>query len=371
MTSRRPGAPTLSGISSGWNSGPRDVGYTASDAGSGIAAAELYVDGEAVPTTSVEHSCLRLPGGDYSHPIPCATATGGQFALNTRELDGRPALGDRHRHRRRREPGSDHAGVPRRQHAARPAGGGDGRRAATAGGGATTSRSPGRTRAPTASLRLRAPTTGSASPPQGPTDGTFVAGADPTSISSLHVPGDGEWPVYVWLQDEAGNAAPPNEPVAHLRLDTSAPSLAFSERIRREQPGRAESRDRGRDERRRRRPASRSDGREAPTGAPSTPGSRAAPSSPPSPTTGSRGVPTSSRPPPGMRPATVRPPRRVRMAGRWCWPCRCGPRPGSARRSPATPALPAAQSASATAAAHSCADRCGQPRVRCRARDCS
>ena len=66
-----PGAPSLGGVSSGWNSGQKQLRYSASDAGSGIESATLTVDGSLHRTNN--HSCSRLPTGGYTQPVPCAT----------------------------------------------------------------------------------------------------------------------------------------------------------------------------------------------------------------------------------------------------------------------------------------------------------
>ena len=219
-----PGAPTISGVSTGWNRGRIPVAYTASDAGSGIEWAELRVDGEPHATSSL--SCLRVPGG-YSHPVPCATATGGDLTLDTAQFgDGRHTL----------------------TLAVRDAGGGTGTASQeflvdnTAPDGPIDLRvdgGDGWRRSNDFAVSWATPEQTDASPmggvyyklgaaPTGPADGTFVPGGDVTSLASLHVPGEGEWPLHVWLQDEAGNAAPATATTTHLRVDTTPPALAFA-----------------------------------------------------------------------------------------------------------------------------------------------
>jgi hypothetical protein len=56
-----PATPGVGGISSGWNSGEKQLSYYATDAGSGIASVQLTVDGSLHRT--VNHSCTRLPTG--------------------------------------------------------------------------------------------------------------------------------------------------------------------------------------------------------------------------------------------------------------------------------------------------------------------
>ena len=87
-----PGKPSLAGVSTGWNSGPKQLSYSAADAGSGVASVTLTVDGSLNRTTN--HSCSRLPTGGYTRPVPCLLTTGGEFTLNEpgQLADGRHAL---------------------------------------------------------------------------------------------------------------------------------------------------------------------------------------------------------------------------------------------------------------------------------------
>ena len=75
-----PQAPGLDGVSSGWNSGAKQLSYSASDAGSGVESVTLTVDGSLHRTNT--HSCKRLPSGGYHHPVPCALSTTGTFGVN-------------------------------------------------------------------------------------------------------------------------------------------------------------------------------------------------------------------------------------------------------------------------------------------------
>ncbi len=60
----QPGAPSLGGVSTGWNSGQKQLSYSASDAGSGIESVTLTVDDSLHRTN--HHSCSRLPAGGYT-----------------------------------------------------------------------------------------------------------------------------------------------------------------------------------------------------------------------------------------------------------------------------------------------------------------
>ena len=221
-----PGAPSLAGVSTGWNSGQKELSYSASDAGSGIESVTLTVDGTLHRTTN--HSCSRLPTGGYTQPVPCATSTSGEFTVNepgqladgphslavtTRDAGGATAVASQEFWVDNNAPGH-------------PIGlaveGGDGWR-----------------RSNDFSVAWESPDQGSGSPvaaayykvgsaPTSPTDGTRVSGVGLTQISDIRVPRDGDWGLYVWLEDEAGNADPTNASEAHLRLDTTAPSLAFA-----------------------------------------------------------------------------------------------------------------------------------------------
>lgn len=216
-----PAAPSLSGVSTGWNSGRRDLSYTASDTGSGIESVTLTIDG-GLSRTNV-HACARLPAGGYSHPAPCLTRTGSSFVVN--------------------EPGQLADGRHSLTVTARDAGG----------GAASTSQEFGvDNNAPVAPIGLgvadgdawRAAndfTLTWANPDQGagaPIAGTsYRIGSGSESVSSatgslehLRVPGDGEWNVSVWLRDDAGNTDPAHAATATLRLDSTPPGVEFSQR---------------------------------------------------------------------------------------------------------------------------------------------
>lgn len=220
-----PGAPSLAGVATGWNSGERRLSYSASDLGSGIESVTLTIDRSLQRTNA--HSCTRLPGGGYQQPIPCVTSTGGEFALNEpgQLADGRHALTVT-----ARDAGGE-AGATTQEfwvdnnapgHPLNLAvEGGDGWR--TSNDFAVTWDHPGQgDGSPIASAYYKigsAPTTS--------TDGTRVP-AD-GRLDGLSVPRDGEWPIFLWLHDEAGNSTPANAAEERLRLDATAPTLAFED----------------------------------------------------------------------------------------------------------------------------------------------
>ena len=221
-----PAAPSLRGVSTGWNSGPKELSYSASDAGGGIESVTLAVDQS--PHRTVRHSCARLPRGGYAKPVPCATATGGEFTLNNEAgqlADGRHSLTVG-----ARDAGGTWAATtqefwvdnnPPKQPISLDVAGGDGWRGENA-----------------FSVAWENPDQGSGSEiagayykvgsaPETATDGTFVAGSGIASLSRLRAPEDGEWDVHVWLRDEAGNARASDASVTRVRFDSTAPSLAF------------------------------------------------------------------------------------------------------------------------------------------------
>ena len=217
-----PGAPSLGGVSTGWNSGAKQLSYSASDAGSGVESVTLTVDGSLHRTNN--HSCTRLPTGGYTTPVPCVTATGGQFSVNEpgQLADGRHSLTVQ-----ARDAGGLTGAQPQEfwvdnNAPGHPIGleveGGDGWRGEN--DFAVTWQNPEQGNgSPIAGAYYRV---GAA--PETPTDGTRVEG---TGIAGLRVPRDGDWTVHLWLEDAAGNADHGQLETAKLRLDTTAPSLAF------------------------------------------------------------------------------------------------------------------------------------------------
>lgn len=219
-----PGAPSLAGVATGWNSGEKRLSYSASDPSSGIESVTLTIDGALNRT--IAHSCTRLPAGGYQQPIPCVTSTGGEFVLNERGqlADGRHTLTVT-----ARDAGGESGSAAQdfwidNHSPAHPVdlavAGGDGWR--TTNDFALSWQSPEQgSGSPIAAAYYKI-----GSPPTTATDGTRVAPGG--TIEGLRVPGDGEWGVYVWLEDEAGNADAANAAEVDLRLDSSAPSLAFA-----------------------------------------------------------------------------------------------------------------------------------------------
>jgi hypothetical protein len=65
------------------------------------------------------------------------------------------------------------------------------------------------------------------SPPTSPADGVRVAGTDIARVDGIEAPGDGEHTVWLWTEDEAGNADHTQAVTVRLRLDRSV-SLAFA-----------------------------------------------------------------------------------------------------------------------------------------------
>jgi len=220
-----PGAPSVTGVSTGWNSGVKRLNYSASDAGSGVESVQLTIDGSLNRTT--RHGCARLPAGGYSHPVPCATATGGLFTLNEpgQLADGKHSLTVTSRDAGGLATSRSQVFHVDNNAPGHPVGlevvGGDGWRGVNefAVRWVNPEQGPGSAIA-AAYYRI-------GSPPTSATDGTRVSGVGLTQISQLEVPRDGEWPVYVWLRDEAGNARPDKALATQLRLDSTAPSLAF------------------------------------------------------------------------------------------------------------------------------------------------
>ena len=221
-----PGAANVSGISRGWNSGEKHLGYSATDQGSGVASVWLTVDGSW--HRAINHSCTRLPAGGYTTPVPCATATGGEFAVNQA---GQLADGHHTLTVTTRDAGGAMTSTKRDFWVDNNAPGHPLGLAVTGGDGWRSEND--------FSVSWENPDQGNGSeiaaayykvgsPPETPTDGTRVSGTGLTSLDELRVPRDGTWTVHVWLEDAAGNADPRNAAAVHLRLDTRAPSLAFS-----------------------------------------------------------------------------------------------------------------------------------------------
>jgi len=218
-----PGRPTVTGISTGWNSGERQLSYSATDVGSGVDSVTLTIDGSLHRT--VTHACSRLPTGGYTRPIPCAGSATGGFSVNQsgQLADGRHSLAVGVRDAGRTWGAFTQDFWVDNNAPGHPIGltvaGGDGWR-----------------RSNDFVVAWENPEQGNGSaiaeayykvgsPPSSSTDGTRVGGEGPAAIQA---PRDGDWKVFVWLRDEAGNAKPTDASVAHLRLDSTAPSIAFA-----------------------------------------------------------------------------------------------------------------------------------------------
>ncbi len=220
-----PAAPSLGGLSTGWNSGQKELSYSASDAGSGVESVTLTIDGSLHRT--VNHSCSRLPTGGYTQAVPCATATDGAVTLNE---PGQLADGLHSLTVTSRDASGEVASVSQEFRVdnnapGHPLGlavvGGDGWRSAN--DFAVTWENPDQgTGSPIDGAYFKI-----GSPPTSPTDGAFVPGSGLANLSEVHVPGDGDWTLHVWLRDEADNAHHGHLVTAQLRLDSTAPALEF------------------------------------------------------------------------------------------------------------------------------------------------
>ena len=138
-TTRRPARRSLGGVSTGWNSGQKQLAYSASDAGSGV--------------ESVDADGRRL-AAPHDQPLVLAAAVGRVHAAGAvRDVDERDVHAERagaargwpahavgHVARRRRRRRGESAGVLGGQQRAGPSARARRSRAATAGGGRTTSR---------------------------------------------------------------------------------------------------------------------------------------------------------------------------------------------------------------------------------------
>ena len=70
------------------------------------------------------------------------------------------------------------------------------------------------------------------SPPTSDTDGTYVAGANLQVITGLFVPGNGSYPIYVWLKDSEGNIHYSNFSMTYLHYDyipPDPPSVSYAQ----------------------------------------------------------------------------------------------------------------------------------------------
>jgi hypothetical protein len=222
-----PAAPSLSGVSTGWNSGQRRLAYGAADAGSGIDTVFLTIDGSLHRANN--HTCARLPGVGYSRPVPCATSTSGEFDVNQ---PGQLADGPHSLTVTTRDAGWA-TGVASQQFLVDNNAPGHPVGLAVVGGEAWRGVNDFAVGWESPDQGSGSPVVGAywrvGSPPGSPTDGTRIAGEGVSKVDGIRVPGDGDWVIEVWLEDAAGNVYQRNAASAHLRLDTTPPSLAFSD----------------------------------------------------------------------------------------------------------------------------------------------
>ena len=196
------------------------------DTGGGVERVNLSVD-SGVTQTHVK-SCHRVPGGGYKRPQPCRTASvvssfpinggsgrlnDGQHSLVTATVDPAGNIS----YARKSFKIDNHA--PPAVGGLNVAGGQGWRRSRNfaigwrnpaAGAGA-----------PVSAVRYKL-----GRPPTNASDGTRVAGADISRLS-LRMPSDGNRPLYVWVEDAAGNSDHRTARVVRLRGDTTAPTAAF------------------------------------------------------------------------------------------------------------------------------------------------
>ena len=217
-------APSLSNgrgglwSSDAWMRGVQTIGFDASD-GSGIRQADVRVDGATVRES--------LKPCDYTQRVPCPSE-GLSTSIETAAIkpDGAHTLV-----LAAQDAGGNEATATRTVHVdntppAQPADpsvdGGDGWRVAN-GFDVRWSNPPEKGVAPIAGAEYELCPVSGGSCSRGSRDG-----ADLTALKGVAVPRAGDWVMRLWLRDAAGNqdsrtAAPP----LHLRMDDSAPTLAF------------------------------------------------------------------------------------------------------------------------------------------------
>lgn len=222
----RPRIASMSGVSTGWNSGPLRLTYSAGDVGGGVERVGLAVDG-GLPQ-SISHSCLRVPGGGYRSPTPCAATGSGSFPVNaggTRLADGAHSLtvtthdaaGNTSGAQRSFKVDNHAPGTP----ADLSLSGGQAWRS-TNGFDVSWRNPPQGGGAPVVAAYYKV-----GSPPASPSDGRRIPGTDIERLTNIMVPRSGDYPLYVWLQDAAGNSDHGSAQMVHARLDAETPSVAF------------------------------------------------------------------------------------------------------------------------------------------------
>jgi len=215
-------------LAGGWRRGGQVVNFAGADAGGGIRFGETSVDGARV--NLAEYPCAAaLIGGVWKgiQMRPCQLSVAGSAGIDTtRFSDGRHVI---------RHCVTDFGGIFRctpeqviaidNNPPAHP-------RALTLAGGE------GWRRVDDFDLSWANPDQGAASPiagaywriigPAGYDSGVkLAAGADLTTLPDRFVPAPGLYFLYLWLRDEAGNAAPSSAVQVPLRFDDVPPAVAF------------------------------------------------------------------------------------------------------------------------------------------------
>jgi hypothetical protein len=214
-----PETPSVGGpmTTPGWRRGGDGLDWLVRDTGSGVERFELRVDGQLVRT---EPSACARSGAAFSRVRPCPASRDGRLWLDTAKLaDGAHAM----------------------ELVAFDAGGAAAARAFsvrtdnTAPARPVALRGPeGWRRDPAARLAWDLPGQGAGAPVAaawvkvGDAPARRVAAPNATTADVV-APGDGETPVRVWLEDEAGNADPGTAASTMLRVDREPPHAAFGE----------------------------------------------------------------------------------------------------------------------------------------------
>ncbi len=211
-----------------WVRGTVEFGFSASDAGSGLAESHSSVDGSAF--TESAHACAtKSIAGQLraTRMRPCPVEASGKHGIDTTRLTDGPHTFD--------HCALDFAGnsacVGARALLTDNTAPSPPRRLAVVGGGtwrnangfALTWENPGQGRAaPITAAHFRA--TG----PEGPV-GEQAPADTTTGIEELMVPAAGEYAVSVWLEDAAGNVDPAAESTTTVRLDDVLPSAQLTQ----------------------------------------------------------------------------------------------------------------------------------------------
>lgn len=229
-----PPAATVGGelLAPGWRRGALSLGYSASDAGSGVRFSETLVDGARVALT--EHACAKeMIAGEWraTRMRPCELTRSGAHQVATASFGDGP-----HELRHCTE---DFAGAracaPGRQLLIDNTAPAAPRALSVSGGEGWRSFNE-------FDLAWANPEQGVASPIAGASyritgpgydSGVrYVPGRDQSALLDLAVPAPGEYRVGVWLRDEAGNENPAAAATAALRFDDEAPEVFFMGRER-------------------------------------------------------------------------------------------------------------------------------------------